>query len=150
MSVASPLRVLACGVLALLGVVGPLTACGDGRPAFCDDLARAADMDALSAALRAQDLDKARRAAREFSDLADGAPSEVRPDLQDLARAVSGIVDLLGAERNAMPGAGREGQGDAAVVERQRDDLNERLDELATTSSRVERWATRECGISLG
>ena len=149
MPVRSRRRNLAGAVLAVTAVVAVSTGCGDGRPAFCDDLARAADMDDLSAALRAQDLDRARTAAREFSDLADGAPEDLRPDMQDLAGAVSEIVDLLSAERNAMPGAGHEGQGDAAVVERQRDELNERLDDLAVTSSRVERWASRECGLDL-
>ena len=89
MPVRSRRRNLAGAVLALAAVAAASTGCGDGRPAFCDDLARAADMDALSAALRAQDLDRARTAAREFSDLADGAPEDLRPDMLDLARAVS-------------------------------------------------------------
>ena len=107
-------------------------------------------MSALTDALDAQDLDRARTAAEEFSLLADQAPSEVRSDLQDLADAVDGIVELLAAERNAVPGASTDGQGDAAAVEQQRDALNERLEALSTTSSRVERWASRECGVTLG
>ncbi len=144
---ASPGRAVAAA--AALAAVVALGSCSDGRPAFCDDLSRSADMSSLSEALASQDLDKARTAAEEFSELADKAPSAIQPDMQDLASAVSGIVDLLTAERNAVPGAGTDGQGDAAAVEQQRDQLNRQLEELSATSSRVERWASRECGLDL-
>ncbi|UDY35659.1 hypothetical protein [Dermatobacter hominis] len=136
---------------ALALAVGAVTtgACGDGRPGFCDDLSKQADMSALSSALESQDLDRARTAAEQFSELAGSAPDDIRSDMQDLADAVEQIVELLAADRNAVPGAGDEGQGDAAVVEQDRDELNRRLEEMATTSSRVERWASRECGVTL-
>ena len=136
-------------VAVTLVVAAIASACGDGRPAFCDDLSRSADMSELSAALESQDLDRARTAAEQFSELAAGAPEGIRTEMQDLAEAVEGIVELLAADRNAVPGAGDEGQGDAAVVEQDRDELNRRLEELAGTSSRVERWASRECGVTL-
>lgn len=141
-------HLVASAAIALASTLA-VASCSDGRPAFCDDLSRSADMSSLSDALAAQDLGKARTAAEEFSDLAEQAPDSIRSDMQDLATAVSGIVELLAAERNAVPGAGTDGQGDAAAVEQQRDELNRRLEELSSTSSRVERWASRECGLDL-
>ena len=38
---------------------------------------------------------------------------------------------------------------DPAEVERRREELNERLGELSATSSEVEDWARRNCGIEL-
>jgi hypothetical protein len=135
-------------------------ACGDGRPDFCDDLARNANLSALTRALEDRNLPKAREAAAQFRDLADGAPGAVRGDLVDLADSVVDIVGLLGAERTAGPGATTTAPGatsapsgtpagDPADVERLREDLNRRLAELSATSSRVEDWASRECGINL-
>ncbi len=106
-------------------------------------------MDALTSALESQDLGKARTAAQQFAELADGAPDDIRPQMRDLAEAVEEIVELLAADRSAVPGAGEQGQGDAAVVQQDRDQLNQRLEELSTTSSQVERWASRECGVTL-
>lgn len=126
-----------------------IAACGDGRPGFCDDLAKSATMSSLSKALQTQNLDRARTAAKEFSGLADAAPSDIRPDMQDLAGAVTDVVDLLAAERNAVPGAGSDGQGDATAVEQQRLRLNNRLADLSATSAKVQRWASEQCGIDL-
>ncbi len=140
-------RAAAVGAVPVLMAAG--AACNDGRPDFCDDLARSADMKGLNDAFQAQDLGRARAAADRFSELAAAAPSDIRDDFEDLANAVEDIVELLAAERSATPGAGDDGQGDAAAVEQQRDQLNRRLDELSATSSSVERWASRECGLSL-
>jgi len=151
-----PAVMVAAGAILSTVFVG----CGDGRPAFCDDLARNADLSALSRALEARNLPKAREAAAQFQELADGAPQAVRGDLVDLADSVVDIVGLLGAERTAGPGATTTAPGasstpsgtppgDPADVERLREDLNRRLAELSATSSRVEDWALRECGISL-
>lgn len=138
--------------LGLVGVLGPVS-CGDGRPAFCDDLAHSAGMSELNAALKSHDLDKARLAASRFHDLADGAPEDIRSDLGDLATAVSDIVELIGRDRSAVPGAGegdrKDGRSGEPTVEQDRSDLNARLGRLSTTSSRVERWAQRNCGLSL-
>lgn len=127
--------------------------CGDGRPAFCDDLAGSVDMTALTRALDAHDLGRARVAAQRFRDLSDRAPGAIRSDMQALAGAVGDIVDLVGAERSTTTG-GDHGAvtGDAKNspdVEQDRNELNSRLSELSTVSSRVERWAQRSCGISL-
>jgi hypothetical protein len=148
---------------------------GDGRPGFCDDLAKNADLGALTKALDGQDLAAARRAAAEFEDLADGAPAPIRDDLEDLAHAVSDIVGLLTAERASGPSTGGTATSttapgtapttgapsstdgtsatpstdDPAAVEQRRESLNRRLADLSATSSRVEDWATHTCGISL-
>lgn len=106
-------------------------------------------MTALSKALKTQDLDRARKAAKGFAELADAAPTDIRSDVQDLASAVNDVVELLAAQRNALPGAGEDGKGDAAAVEQQRDRLNKRLADLSTTSAKVEQWASKECGIDL-
>jgi hypothetical protein len=150
------LAIVAAGAL----VLSVLTGCGDGRPSFCDDLARNADLKGLSSALEAKNLPRARSKAKEFQDLADGAPADVRDDLKDLADSVADIVGLLGAERTAgptvastVPGAttttSGSPAGDPAELERLREDLNRRLAELSTTSSRVQDWASRTCGITL-
>jgi hypothetical protein len=130
-----------CGALAVVALL--LSSCGDGQPEYCQDLAKGADMAALTKALDAQDLAAARTAASDFRELATSAPSDIRPDMEDLAGAVTDIVGLLSAERTAGPGA------DPAEVEQRREDLNQRLGGLSTTGSRVEDWASRNCGISL-
>lgn len=141
-------------VLTVALFAGPAS-CGDGRPAFCDDLARSADMSALRSALDARDLARARAAASDFRDLTDGAPDDVRSDLRDIATAISDIVDLIAAQRGATLGAegGRTPQSDGTQtvsgVDQDRAKLNARLGELSTTSSRVERWAARNCGLNL-
>lgn len=143
-----PLHLVAAPLLTVAVLLG--SSCGGGQPAYCDDLRRSADMTALNAALRSQDLGKARTAADEFRDLADGAPDDVRSDMRDLAAAVGDIVDLIGQERSATAGAhGTEAGGSAAGVDQRRGELNTRLGELAAVSSRVERWAQRNCGLSL-
>ncbi len=160
---------LAAGLATVVLVVGALaTGCGDGRPAFCDDLAKGADLGALTKALDAQDLAAARHAASEFEDLADGAPDDVRSEMQDLASAVTDIVGLLTAERASGPttgnpsttttapgspsttaGASPSTTGDPADVEQRREALNRRLADLGATSSKVEDWASHTCGITL-
>lgn len=138
-------------------VVAPtaaLAACSDGRPAFCTDLRRAAGMSALTGALQSQNLARARTEARAFRDLADRAPGGVRADLRDLAGAVSDIVALISEERGAVLGAeGGSGtdarRGDTPGAEQDRDELNARLGDLALVSSRVQRWAQRNCGLTL-
>ena len=127
---------LAVGVTVLVVAAG----CGDGTPKFCDSLARQADMARLSAALDAGDLPKARREANRFSKLAEEAPDEVRPDLKALASGVADVVGILEAD---------EAGGDPAALERQREELNNRLAELGRRSTSVQTWASRECGIDL-
>ena len=123
-----------------LALVTAAAACGDGTPKFCDSLARQSDVARLSAALDAGDLPKARREAARFSKLAEEAPDEVRPDLKALASGVSDVVGILEADK-----AG----GDPAALERQREELNNRLAELGRRSTSVQTWASRECGIDL-
>ena len=149
------------GALAVTAVI--LSSCGDGQPDYCQDLARNADMGSLTKALDAKDLKAARAAAAEFKDMAASAPSDIRSDMDDLAAAVTDIIGLLSAERMAGPGAGATSTtsttaasgttpssgSDPADVEQRREELNRRLGELSVTSSRVEDWASRNCGISL-
>lgn len=118
-----------------------LAACGDGRPAYCDDLTRNAQLGTLTRALEARDLGRARRAATAFRGLADAAPADIRADMRALARAVADIVGLLEAEQSAGP--------NPADVERRREELNRRLGQLSATGSRIENWASRTCGITL-
>ena len=106
-------------------------------------------MKALTEALETQDLGRARRAADQFRDLAGHAPDDIRPDFEDLAVAVADIVELLGDERSAVPGAANPDKGDATTLQQDWEELNRRLDDLASTSSRVERWAFRTCGLDL-
>ena len=131
-------RASALAVVIVLAAVA--VGCGDGTPKFCDSLARQADMGRLSSALDAGDLPKARREAARFSKLAEEAPDEVRPDLKALASGVSDVVRILEADK-----AG----GDPAALERQREELNNRLSELGRRSTSVQTWASRECGIDL-
>ncbi|MBS1838702.1 MAG: hypothetical protein JST64_13500 [Actinobacteria bacterium] len=142
---------MAVGVVTI-SVLCSGAACGDGRPPFCDDLTRSASMSTLSKALSSRDLAKARAAAKDFRDLADSAPEGTRADLRDLATAVSDIVDLIAEERNTALGAdpgGSRGRNDTAGADQARTELNQRLGELSTVSSRVERWAERNCGLRL-
>lgn len=145
-------RAATAAALLTLLLASPMTSCSDGRPAFCDDLARAADMSALTKALDARDLDKARVAARDFRDLADAAPGSIRAELRDLAGAVSDIVELIAEERNASLGAAgatNPGKGTEPGADQSRTELDARLGELSAVSSRVGRWAERNCGLRL-
>ena len=131
-------RAAALAAVMALAVAG--AGCGDGTPKFCDSLARQADMGRLSAALNANDLPRARREASRFSQLAESAPDDVRPDLKALAAGVADVVGILEAD---------EAGGDPAALERQREELNTRLAELGRRSTSVTTWASRECGIDL-
>lgn len=166
-TVLTALAILTAG--AVLGSAA--AACGDGRPAFCDDLARDGDLGGLTKALSAGELAGAQDEAARLTDLADAAPADIRDQFGALAEAVADIVDLLEVEAaGGPPGtvppdadapaggdqttttattvAGGAG-GDPAEVERRREELNERLGELSGTSSDVENWARRNCGIEL-
>lgn len=118
-------------------------ACGDGRPAFCDDLARNAGMTQLRRALDAGDLRAAQAATDRFVQLADAAPPDVRPDLRAVARGVDDVVALLRADRADA------GTTDAELAARRREDLDRELADLARRSARVEAWASRTCGLDL-
>lgn len=122
-------------------LVVSVSACGDGTPGFCTPFREQADLDALASALDKGDLDIASAEALRLADLADGAPPEVRADLQALADAVVQLVDLLADERG--------GVDDAGEMERRRARLNEELAELDQRSDRVSEWAATECGIRL-
>jgi hypothetical protein len=109
-------------------------ACGDDQPGFCAPFAEVVELEALTTALGAGDLEVARAEARRLDDLADQAPAEIRPDLAALTGAVVDIVELLEAED--PPGRGAEA-------------LNERLAELDRRAIAVEDWALENCGLRL-
>ena len=133
--------------LLCLGSIG----CGDGRPAFCDDFAKAADLKGLRSALDTGDLTKAEKEAARLERVARDAPADVRSDLQSLAKGVSDIVDLIAADRSAAPaGSTTVTTSEPADVERQREALDQRLGDLSTQSARVATWASRNCGLDLG
>jgi hypothetical protein len=136
---------------ALIGLVvvaaGPVVACGDGTPAFCQPLAEAAPLDGLRSALEAGDLDRAESEADQFARLADEAPSEIRDQLGALADGVRGIVSVLRTDRAALDGADDPAAEDPG---RAREELNRRLGALVTPSADVRDWAQRECGLELG
>lgn len=118
--------------------------CGDGRPGFCDELERHADLSRLESALRSGNLGRAERAAEDFQELAEDAPSDIRPDLRAVARGVRDLVTLL---RSDSAAAGTE---DAERAAGRRDALERELGTLSRNSSAVEAWARRECGMDLG
>ena len=97
--VRTALAILAAGVV--LGSVA--AACGDGRPAFCDDLARDGDLGGLTGALSAGRLAGAKEEAGRLTDLAEAAPADIREQFGALADAVADIVDLLEAEAAGGP-----------------------------------------------
>jgi hypothetical protein len=53
---------------------------------------------------------------------------------------VSDVVGILEADKAGA---------DPAALERQREELNNRLAELGRRSTSVQTWASRECGIDL-
>ena len=134
-------------VAPLLGLL--VLGCSDGTPEFCGPLSEAAELDALSDALRDGDLTGARAEAERLRDLADGAPSEIRSDLAALGDAVVDIVELLEDEQLATDADDATGDVSAAQVERQREQLNDRFGELDRRATRVSTWAARECGLDL-
>jgi len=127
-------------ILLTLGLVG--SACGDGQPAFCAPLSKAADMSGISAALRAGDLSEATTEASQLRQLASQAPPEIRADFVAVADSVREIVDLLATER-------QDGQIDPGQFERRRKDLNKRLGEIDSRSDRIRVWTSEQCGIEL-
>jgi len=135
---------LGCGTMAL-------SACSDGTPAFCEPLQETADLAALTTALAADDLEKAASEAQRLADLGEEAPAEIRKDFDALAQAVVDIVDLVAEDRAAAtvdPDA-TTSTVDPGEVERRRDELNERLDDLDRRSDRISAWALEQCGLDL-
>ena len=131
-----------------LAVCLPLAlSCGDGTPAFCEPLENTADLSSLGGALEAVDLDRAASEAQRLRDLADEAPPEIRADLVALADGVVDVVDLIATERGAS--SGPAGAADPGEVERQRDQLTDRLGELDRRSDRISAWAAEQCGLDL-
>jgi hypothetical protein len=147
---------VAAAVLLGVSLVAGPAACGDGRPAFCDDLSEQAALDGLTSALEGGDLGAAAEEAAALRDLASAAPREIRPQFEALASGVVDLVALLEAER--APGDGGDADGptpddgnvtDPAEVERLRKELNDRLGELTDDSSEVSAWTEENCGFSL-
>lgn len=119
-----------------------LAACGDGQPAFCSPLSKAADLSGIAAALRSNDLSKASEEAAQLSQLAGEAPPEIRADFIAVADSVREIVDLLATER-------KDGQVDPGQFERRREDLNKSLGQMGRRSDRIRVWTSEQCGIDL-
>lgn len=167
------------GALCLLSATAPTLGCGDGRPAFCDQLQEVSSLRSLRTAIEQGDLSDARAEARRLREVADDAPPEVRSRFRALAGAVNDLVELLAAERTPVargPGSGTgtgtpsttvTAGGDVATsgpnsgvdagtssaepaeVERRREQLNRRLGELGDDSSAVTAWAAETCGVDL-
>ena len=137
--------------------------CGDGTPAFCTPLAETAKLSDLVAALDSGDLENAASEAQRLRDLASEAPPEIRADFTALADAVVDIVRLITDERDSTtsltPGATTVPSGaapgststtvDPGELERQRNELNNRLGELDRRSDRISSWAQEQCGLEL-
>lgn len=119
-----------------------LAACGDGQPAFCGPLSKAADLSGIAAALRSNDLSKASEEAAQLRQLAGEAPPEIRADFMAVADSVREIVDLLATER-------KDGQVDPGQFERRREDLNKSLGQMGRRSDRIRVWTSEQCGIDL-
>ena len=119
-----------------------LAACGDGQPAFCSPLSKAADLSGIAAALRSNDLSKASEEAAQLRQLAGEAPPEIRADFIAVADSVREIVDLLATER-------KDGQVDPGQFERRREDLNKSLGQMGRRSDRIRVWTSEQCGIDL-
>jgi hypothetical protein len=119
-----------------------LSACGDGQPAFCSPLSKAADLSGIAAALRSSDLSKASNEAAQLSDLAGEAPPEIRADFVAVADSILEIIDLISTERD-------EGQSDPGQFERRREEMNTRLGRIDSRSDRIRVWASEQCGIEL-
>ena len=119
-----------------------LAACGDGQPAFCSPLSKAADLSGIAAALRSNDLSKASEEAAQLRQLAGEAPPEIRADFIAVADSVREIVDLLATER-------KDGQVDPGQFERRREDLNKSLGQMGRRSDRITVWTSEQCGIDL-
>jgi hypothetical protein len=119
-----------------------LAACGDGQPAFCSPLSKAADLSGIAAALRSNDLSNASEEAAQLRQLAGEAPPEIRADFIAVADSVREIVDLLATER-------KDGQVDPGQFERRREDLNKSLGQMGRRSDRIRVWTSEQCGIDL-
>jgi len=119
-----------------------LSACGDGQPAFCGPLSKAADLSGIASALRSSDLSKASKEAAQLSDLAGEAPPEIRADFVAVADSILEIIDLITTERD-------EGQSDPGQFERRREELNTRLGQIDSRSDRIRVWGSEQCGIEL-
>ena len=160
----TPRRVLAA-ILVVLAFAAGLAACGDGRPDFCDEFAKVADLKALRTALDGSDLPRARREASALEELAASAPDDIRADLEKLADAVSDIVKLVSDDRgtattttaptSTAPTTPTRPPATTTTVapaelERRREELNSRLADLSQQSATVGAWASRTCGLELG
>jgi hypothetical protein len=115
------------------------SSCGSDTERFCDRLRESATLLDLRNALDRDDRAAVQAALNDFSDLADDAPEDIRPDLQQIARTVTSTVravtNVTAPDGSSMP----------VDVAR----LNEELGKVAPSSQRIAEFADRDCGITL-
>ena len=129
-------------VAALVGFGVVAVGCGDGAPAFCEDLREQSDLGELAEALERGDLDDARAEAEQLDDLARSAPEDIEADLTALTSAVVELVGLLRTDP--------VDPDEASELDRRRAELDDELAELDRASQAVSEWALSECGFRLG
>lgn len=125
-----------------------LAGCTSPTDAFCARLEADAHLKSLTSSIQKGDLEAAGAAADEFTDLADGAPEEIRADMREIATGVVGIVELLEQERRETSVSDDTFSAETET-EQLRNRLNERFDDLDRRSLRVETWASTNCGLDL-
>ncbi|MCB1255906.1 MAG: hypothetical protein KDB26_02295 [Microthrixaceae bacterium] len=125
-----------------------LAGCSNATEEFCDDLIKAKDLTSLTDAIQDKDFKAAAAQAKELRQLADNAPDAVRSDMQELARSVQEIVELL-TKDEAQASVSENPADSTSEVEQLRNQLNSRFDDLDRRSARVSRWTSEKCGVNL-
>lgn len=126
-------------VAATVVAVAVSAGCGDDQPEWCDELESVGNLEALAAAIAAADGPTATDELEGFEQVAEGAPSEIRADMEAIADVLSDVVAVAMAGENA----------DADQLELQRESANQRLAEIPGHVATVSGWAEEECGIRL-
>lgn len=134
------------GIVGVLAIV--ISGCTSSVDAFCGRLKENAGLKSLTSSIQNGDLKAANTAADEFMELADGAPTEIRADMREIATGVIGIVELLEQERRETS-VSDDSFSSETETEQLRNRLNERFDDLDRRSLHVETWASTNCGLDL-
>ena len=113
------------------------TGCSDDQHPWCADLESIGDLTELAAAIAAGDASAARAQTDVVNEVAQGAPTEIRDDITDVAKVLEEAVEVSLAPT------------DAENLDNRREATNQRLADVPEKISTISAWAEEECGLRL-
>jgi hypothetical protein len=143
-------KFLACSVVGVAVFGGALVACGGGgggggsQQAFCDTLKK--DVSVFSELSNQSDLGNTQQlslAGKALDDLANKAPSEIKSDMQAVAKGVKDSIGIFSQLNSALSNGDTSKLSD---LDKKFSDQNKNFEQA---TKNVEKFAKDKCGIDL-